>query len=628
MKKAFTKVLLLIVVIICTTCDYPFSEDYFKEIEVTEPVVSLSLTNFFNGEILTKPKNINYNYLASDKNRLYEIRFYINDYLIKTSEESSGIFFLDVENLENSEYNLKIEYFFKSGTESLAEITGAEVYQIIEEFNFSVDKNAKPINIIEIEHKEGTIFIHFEQYPLIEDIDESITAYLLVEENNSQSYRYISLTKEDLLKGYYNDIKATKLNLKYKTRISNYYNEVDSPTKEIKITDTFEFKSEFIENKNIKLSWSEHPLYSNIPYLRYSYFTHSGFQVMVAQSTKEGEFILENPGIHFGTSYQYFLTLHNEYNKDISIYSNLGLTEGIIHLGEYFQDDAISTLNNNWPKYTNFVYDKITDKFYSLEVAQDNRYPIDDKVFIHQFNSKNLRLEKTTFITNTIGYRGDFSINSNGNLIIDLNEKSLILNTTSLSINKEISGKDYSVLDVYSIVRYRENIVLIDTYSNSANDDIYFYNTSSKKLIYEINNSDWTFNVSKNGEYFKWRNKIYNLENDTYNVFYDNSVIISDIIFNENEFYLTSQNGDFISLDIITQNPKVIKNIQNINTLSYDTFNNRILIRNSNNNFSPNEIILYDFNTSIFKDMKVYDNDKIFLLNNMLVSTRGFYLKN
>jgi hypothetical protein len=47
MKKAFTKVLLLIVVIIFTTCDYPFSEDYFKEIEVTEPVVSLSLTNFF-----------------------------------------------------------------------------------------------------------------------------------------------------------------------------------------------------------------------------------------------------------------------------------------------------------------------------------------------------------------------------------------------------------------------------------------------------------------------------------------------------------------------------------------------------------------------------------------------------
>lgn len=616
-------------ILLFSTCGFEFSEDYYKDIVTSVPNVSLSLTNFIDGETLTKPKNINYNYTASNKNKLYEIRFYINDNLIKTYEESNGIFFLDVENLDNGEYKLKVEYFFKTGTESLAEITGSEVYQIIEEFNFSIDKNAKPINITEIEHKEGTIFIHFENYLFIDEIDKSITAYLIVEEENNQSVsfqRHIRLSKEDVIKGVFNDVIASKLNLKYYTKVENYYNQIDSQSKEINIPDTFKVEFEFINYNELKLTWPEHPLYTNVPYFRFSYFTN-GVNTGEALSTKKGESILQNSEITFGSAYEYIIAMYNN-TSDSNIFYNLGSTRGILHIGEYFHEDEIMSLNFNNPKYSSYIYNSVTDKIYALEVDQNNNYPNEYNVYIHQFNPNNLNLEKTSLITKTKGYLGDLNTNSSGNLILDLNEKSLLLNATSLSIDKEFIGEDYRPLDVYSIVRHRGNKVIIDTNSRSSIEEIYFYDAVNKNLIYKINNHDATFSISATGEYFKWRNKIYHFENTSYTLFYDNSDIINDIIFNQNEFYIASKNGDFSVLNPITKNKVIISNIPNIIGLKHDKINNKILIRKTRNVLNLNDIVLYDFNNSNIKELKVYDSESIYFLNNIILSSRGFYLKN
>ena len=167
MQKILKRILFpIMVIILFSSCDFEFSEDYYKEIDVSEPNISFSLSNFTDGETLRKPKDIYFNYQASNKNSLYQIDFYVDDNFIESFTNTSDTFFLDITNLSNENHHLRVEYFFKTSSGSLAEITGNEAYHIIEEFTFSVDKNALPLTINRVENKEGSIFIYFDDYPM------------------------------------------------------------------------------------------------------------------------------------------------------------------------------------------------------------------------------------------------------------------------------------------------------------------------------------------------------------------------------------------------------------------------------------------------------------------------------
>ncbi len=59
MKNKFLSFLSVVVVVLFLSCEYQFSDDYYKEIELVEPSGSLSLINFNNGDTLRDAKKLN-----------------------------------------------------------------------------------------------------------------------------------------------------------------------------------------------------------------------------------------------------------------------------------------------------------------------------------------------------------------------------------------------------------------------------------------------------------------------------------------------------------------------------------------------------------------------------------------
>ncbi|KAB1153965.1 hypothetical protein F7018_15895 [Tenacibaculum aiptasiae] len=624
MKRNIHLLWILLIGTLFSSCQYELAEDFYNNIELQEPTVSLSLINFTEGETLTTPRNINYSYNAPLKNSLYEMKFYINGSLIHTTSKSSGSFLLDIQKLNNGEHNLNIEYYFKTGSGSLAEISGEEAFLKKEKFNFLVDKAPKILEIDKIEHKEGSIFIYFKPYFLINEIGKSITATLNVEEvkNTSSFYRNIILTKEVLEKGIYKDIKASNLNLKYKTKIENNFQSVDSEVKEINIPNTFKFNANFIKGNKLKLTWTKYPLYNNVPFFNFTYLSasYNFYDGEKNLTTIGGEKIIDNPNVAFGKAFDYRLHFPN---------AGISPIDDFIYSGKYFFNTPIHTGSpSTFPDTVKkILYDKSTDKIYLLKIEQDNYYPIEDEVYIQQYNSTNLNLERSVLISKTKGSQGDLILNSEGDLILDLNEKSLVINTNSLSVKKQFNGEDYNTITQASLVRYRNNIVIIESLDDSWGK-IHFHNSDTKKLFYSTD-ADNQFSLSNSAKYFSKRHSIYIRKGDTYVEFFDTGLLNFKIVFNENknEMYVPISGGEFFILDANTKQKRTIKNLPQIYNVKYDPIYNTLLLKKTYNN-SIDDLYFFNMDTQELKSIKTIREADYYLLNNNLISKRGFYLKN
>ena len=199
MKKLF-KLLPFLAIIIFSTCDYQFSEDYYKEIEVKTPTASLALLNFTDGQVYKKSTSINFKYSGNDKHRLDFIQIFIDNKLEIVTNDLSGSFFIDTQKLSEGRHNIKVEYSFSSGTGSLGEISNLEYYYVDEEFSFSIDKSladAFPLTQVKIEN--GTINVYWDE---IEDKNFD-NAYLITKYDGAYT-KEILLTEDILSSKKYN----------------------------------------------------------------------------------------------------------------------------------------------------------------------------------------------------------------------------------------------------------------------------------------------------------------------------------------------------------------------------------------------------------------------------------------
>ena len=60
MKLQFRYILFIMSTLFLTNCTYDFSEDSFKDIQINNPNVTISLTDFVNGEEISSSKIIPY----------------------------------------------------------------------------------------------------------------------------------------------------------------------------------------------------------------------------------------------------------------------------------------------------------------------------------------------------------------------------------------------------------------------------------------------------------------------------------------------------------------------------------------------------------------------------------------
>ncbi len=614
MKFNYLKLLLFFKFILFVSCEYEFSEDYYNEIQIAEPSFSLSLTNFTDGEIIRNTKNIEYSYNATNQNELYEILFYLDDVLIESSSNSSGSILLDIENLPDNEYNLRIEYYFKTSSGSLAELSGLEYFYEIENFSFNVDKTALALEIERIEHKDGTIFIHFEDYPLVEEIEQSLNSSLLIYNDSNNLVGELILTKETIQNGVLNDNISLDTNLKYKTKVENSFGVVvESKIKEIIIPNTFNITVTSTENGGFNFKWTDHPLRSNIKSALMVYDKY-GFRKNIGLNFDNNELIY-NPTFDnfvFGRNYEYRLELTAN-NNSLSVYQ----TPRMNIEGEFFRGEKFDVNN-----YKKFLYNELNDKLFALSIDENG------SVYIDELNSNSLLLVKRNFITNSNNSIGDFHFNSAKNFIVDLNSKSIEINKETFTIINEynISEFDNSALTPNTIVRYRENTFVIDSIETSVMVTI--FDIPTKTLILQKQKAySYAFNISDSGNYFNIENKIYRKDNTILSEVYSdefNRELYTDFDIETNKVYLAA--GYVREVNLFNSSLNQISNLSNMDRVDFLKSQNKILSMHSGN-----YLVFYDLNTNQEnrKTIEIQDNDYFYLAEkDFLISTLGYVIKN
>jgi len=221
MKRISIVLLVGIILLFNYSCSFEFSEDSFNDIELVDPTANLSLKDFVNDIVLTAPVNVDYTYNGNNKHRLFEIKIFIDDVLIKTSGDQLGSFYIDADNLSSGNHILKIEYIFSSGSGSLADVNNLEAYIRTDMYQFSIDKSiASPVVFTNVEISDGTIFLRWE--PLIETNFDNAS---LIIKSDGIILEEVLLSNQTLNSLVYNDTNSVRNNLNYTIKLSNRYNQ-------------------------------------------------------------------------------------------------------------------------------------------------------------------------------------------------------------------------------------------------------------------------------------------------------------------------------------------------------------------------------------------------------------------
>ncbi|WP_108870021.1 Ig-like domain-containing protein [Aquimarina aquimarini] len=614
MKNKFLSLLSVAVVVLFLSCEYQFSDDYYKEIELEESSGSLSLINFSNGDTLRDSKNIEYNYSASSSNKLYEIQFYVNDTLVETYTEAVGSFFLAIESLADGDHTLKVKYYFKTNSGSLAEVTGVESFVKVEEFSFTVDKTGIALEIERVELLYGTIFVYLEDYLLIDEIGKTLTPRLLIYNEVNQLIGQLDLTKEIIESGVVNDNISLDLNLRYIIRIENSFGFIDSEVKEINIPDTFSLTVPSTAEGYFHFKWTDYPLYNNIKrallvYDKYGFRDEIDINItdneLISNNTSSGNYV-------FGRKYEYRLELTANDNN-LSYYETPRKhIEGEFYRGEQFE------VND----YKNFLYDELLDKLYALSINESGL------VYIDELNSNTLALINRNFITNSNNVVGDFSFNENKNFVIDLNTKSMEVNS-SFQIIKEYNLTEFNsqAQTATTIVRFRANTLAIDDVENFKT--VLVYDIPSKTLVLKsYRRKSNTFGMSTNGDYFNINSKIYRKTNTTFSEVYaheyDNNELHTDYSTETNKVYLAT--GFVREIGLLTSSINQIPNHSNMDRVDYIPSQGKTLSLHS-----EYYLVFYDLNSNQEnrKRIEIQDDAYFYLAQkDFLISPNGYVIKN
>ncbi len=615
MKNKLLRYLSGVIIVLFLSCEHKFSDDFYKEIETVEPSNSLNLTNFNNGDTLRDAKNIEYNYSAPNSNRFYEIQFYVNDTLVETYTEAVGSFFLAIENLADGDHTLKIKYYFKTNSGSLAEIVGVESFVEVEEFSFTVDKTGIALEMKRVELVDGTIFVHLEDYLLIDEIGETLTPKLLIYDEVNQLIGQLDLTKEIIESGVVNDNISLALNLRYIIRIENSFGFIDSEMKEIIIPDIFSLTVPATADSDFHFKWTDYPLYNNIKSALLVYDKYN-FGDEVRIDIKDNELIHNPPSDNyvFGRKYEYRLELTANDNELSYYQTPRKYIEGEFYRGEMF------TVDN----YKRFLYNEFSNQLYALSVGDTGA------VYIDELNTTTLALVKRNFVTNSNNSVGDFSFNKNKNFIIDLNTKSIEVNTSSFQIINEYNISEFNdqALTATTIVRFRANTFAIDNVEISKTISV--YDIPSKELLIETHRlKSNTFKISTNGDYFNVKKTVYRKTNNTLSSVYTDDYqydreLHVDYSIATNKVYIAA--GYVRVVDLLTSSINEIPNHSNMGRVDYIPSQGKILSLHSGL-----YLVFYDLNSNQVnrKTIEIQDDAYFYLAQkDFLISPNGYVIKN
>lgn len=421
-------------------CTYDFSEDYYNEIEISDPSVNISLMGIANGEEVTSARDIRYSFSGTGSGD-FEAVFSIDGVEIHVSNQRTGQFSLPVYDLNDGQHKLSVDFIFPTNSGSLADAIGGEFYTGEAEYSFAVNKSlADSFGIASVNIRDGSIYITLN--PVTDDNFDY--AYLLIQNDYGVVVDQRPISPEDLADLEIHDSQTLMENPSYAIKVENAFYE-DTSEFVLLPTPDMEFAVAPLDYRSFKLSYKGHPLYGNFDIFGYDYTytaTGSSFQALDPEG---GEQIVDQ-GYYFGGTFLMTFKIFKDnnmiqsYSEELQMGSNLPVSE--------FED---------------MTYVPAIDKYFILDVSNSR------ELIIHQLSAETLKVEKSKTLT-TLSFPGDFNSMEkdpvSNNLIINLNKRALVfdpLNYSILSVHKAV---DYDSNKSFADVYYRgDHIILEDDWS-------------------------------------------------------------------------------------------------------------------------------------------------------------------
>jgi len=601
--------LLIILTSLFSSCAYEFSEDFYKDIETSIPTATLTLNQFENEITLRAPVNVSYQYNGDNKHRLFEIIIYVDNEQIQYDSDESGTFYIDIDNLDDGEHQLKVEYYFSSGTGSLADVYNLEAYFSTQDYVFFVDKSiGDPPNLTSVQINDGTLYINWD---LINHSDFN-EAYLIIENENNQQYNQILLSEEDMNSGVYNDNLSLHTELYYSIRLINNYNSSISNKVSISIPELVVEVEILNENQHV-MRWEEHPLYGNFDHYKYSNY---GYNDEILDS-RGGELIFDTDPIFGERLFHYLYLFRDE--------QTVGSITKIRDFGKPFALELPKEL----------VYSTTRDAYFAIETVGPDYYGAIQQLFLHQLDPNNLSITASVLISNiTAPTSVDLTLDPiSNNLIIDTETTSYLLDSSDLSIINSWQIADFNFNANRPLPHFRNGYMIIENTVGAGNVSI--YNAETKALIYSAD-MNYYFKISDDGKYFYNQDAIYEINNNIVNFIAStdtgSSVHAVEFLSDQNKCIYSNSNLNPVIFDFNNQSKTIITEITQVNDLRYDQSTGKVLFSQLHSNANGGHrsfANIYNLSTQSFQRLQVYDSHYghyYRFLNNTLIFSGGLYL--
>ncbi len=163
-------VFMLILPLFYFSCETNFepSGENFIEIDTSQDIrasVFLSHPDTLGLLIIEDQIDITYS-LDIGSLRIYEVKIFLDSLPLHTGNSTSGTFYYDPNQFSDGFHTLRIDFITSSGSGSLADISGAEGFQIYQEWGVINISNATPdpLEVLRVYPSRGQLQIEWEKY--------------------------------------------------------------------------------------------------------------------------------------------------------------------------------------------------------------------------------------------------------------------------------------------------------------------------------------------------------------------------------------------------------------------------------------------------------------------------------
>jgi hypothetical protein len=582
------------------SCEYEPNGENFVKIDPITIVPTLNVDLNVNSDTVFVP--INYSpYLTykSEDTLLKVANAYLDDKLYSTNNSKDGEFNFSLSGIENSIHYLRVEFFKRSGTGSIADKLGAEGFVYSKSwviiFKFENEVSSK---IYKFKPTEGTLNIEWTKYQGIgfkeyriyhgDGSGNILDTIAFINDINTVSYIDSSFVGYKL--EYIVEIKTDKRIL---GRISSFF-EDQLPKAWVNTNSEGKFLIRWDQNKYLK-NIKQYDIYET-----FHYQWNVVNKIASTNNASDLQYIFDNS--KWGVISKFYINPIPKKNNHPIKEFNVELKSKSSFTNESVLGDSISQYMDNIiaAPLGDYCYYQIPNYVckYNSKSATTEKYPIiadwsrliaslDGKLLV-VFTSGNFKLYNTASMNtiNTVSqkdisgydvnlYNPNFKFSlSNSGIVVFYNQGIFIYDL----INNKLLGSfiidDFSNIGYFLKISPMADYISLNYYTNQNKNISCLYKFENNKLTKLFENTCINFNFDPNNSNFIFFNDnkltIKSLSTLTTNhEILINAKYVSSLDFNNNEILgISSDMNNLMIIDINTGNIKY-----NISTLNYQEYN-------------------------------------------------------